>query len=126
MQQEVCVHVCSDHFISGKPSALYASTNPDWVPTLKLGYYKAPNSLSSTNRYHQERRSKRCRELQEVMEEDEAECDNCVSNNDDDDDDSPVVVDKAVQTDYRSLDMLILKESCKGQLSYESLKAKMP
>jgi hypothetical protein len=30
--------VCSDHFISGKPSLLYDSTSPDWVPSLKLGY----------------------------------------------------------------------------------------
>ena len=35
------VRVCSDHFICGKPSALYDSTSPDWVPSLKMGYNKA-------------------------------------------------------------------------------------
>ena len=30
--------VCSDHFISGKPAGLYDTTNPDWIPTLKLGH----------------------------------------------------------------------------------------
>ena len=31
-------HVCSDHFISGSPATLLDSTNPDWVPSLRLGY----------------------------------------------------------------------------------------
>ena len=30
--------VCSDHFISGSPAALYDETNPDWIPSLNLGY----------------------------------------------------------------------------------------
>ena len=25
--------ICSDHFITGRPSALYDTTNPDWKPT---------------------------------------------------------------------------------------------
>ena len=29
--------VCSDHFISGNPSLLYDSINPDWVPSINLG-----------------------------------------------------------------------------------------
>ena len=32
------IRVCSDHFISGSPATLFDSTNPDWVPSLKLGY----------------------------------------------------------------------------------------
>eukprot|EP00795_Rhopilema_esculentum_P001849 gene1849-16342_t len=37
--------VCSDHFISGKPSALYEKDNPDWAPNKNLGHekFKAPN-----------------------------------------------------------------------------------
>lgn len=31
------IRVCSDHFLSGRPSALYATMDPDWVPSLKLG-----------------------------------------------------------------------------------------
>ena len=30
--------MCFDHFVSGKPSLLYDDKNPDWVPTLNLGY----------------------------------------------------------------------------------------
>lgn len=32
------VRVCSDHFISGKPSSIYDKDNPDWATTQKLGY----------------------------------------------------------------------------------------
>ncbi|XP_063971493.1 uncharacterized protein LOC135158125 [Lytechinus pictus] len=34
------IRVCSDHFVSGKPAYLYDRTNPDWVPSLKLGHNK--------------------------------------------------------------------------------------
>lgn len=30
--------VCSDHFIGGKPSTLYETTHPDWVPSRNLGH----------------------------------------------------------------------------------------
>ena len=30
--------VCSDHFVSGSPSALFDEKNPDWAPSLNLGY----------------------------------------------------------------------------------------
>ena len=30
--------VCSDHFVSGSPSALFDENNPDWAPSLNLGY----------------------------------------------------------------------------------------
>ena len=32
------VRVCSTHFLSGAPSTLYDVTNPDWAPSLNLGY----------------------------------------------------------------------------------------
>ncbi|XP_014674302.1 PREDICTED: uncharacterized protein LOC106814506 [Priapulus caudatus] len=32
------LRVCSAHFISGKPSALYKDTDPDWVPMVNMGY----------------------------------------------------------------------------------------
>ena len=32
--------VCSRHFLSGKPAALYDEFNPDWLPTLHLGHRK--------------------------------------------------------------------------------------
>ena len=31
------VHVCGKHFIDGKP-ALYETTDPNWIPTINLGY----------------------------------------------------------------------------------------
>ncbi|KAJ8977272.1 hypothetical protein NQ317_003974 [Molorchus minor] len=30
--------ICSKHFISGKPSKLEDRTNPDWIPSLHMGY----------------------------------------------------------------------------------------
>eukprot|EP00795_Rhopilema_esculentum_P011845 gene11845-2385_t len=38
--------VCSKHFISGCPSLLFDDINPDWVPSLQLGYGKERNSSS--------------------------------------------------------------------------------
>ena len=32
------IRVCSDHFVCGKPCPLYETTNPDWVPSLRLGH----------------------------------------------------------------------------------------
>ena len=39
--------VCSDHFISNKPSSLYDCTNPDWVLSLNLGYTTDTDSGTS-------------------------------------------------------------------------------
>lgn len=30
--------VCSDHYVSGSPSALFDENNPDWAPSLNLRY----------------------------------------------------------------------------------------
>ena len=30
--------MCSAHFINGKPAPLFEVSNPDWVPTLSMGY----------------------------------------------------------------------------------------
>lgn len=32
------VRICSRHFVSGSPARLFDQVNPDWVPTLRLGY----------------------------------------------------------------------------------------
>ncbi|XP_021348557.1 uncharacterized protein LOC110447292 [Mizuhopecten yessoensis] len=34
------VRVCSEHFVNGKPSALYPGVSIDWAPSLKLGHHK--------------------------------------------------------------------------------------
>ena len=47
------VRVCSRHFLSGAPSTLYDFTNPDWAPTLNLGYEPVGGHTpqASTERY---------------------------------------------------------------------------
>ncbi len=42
------MRICSDHFINGKPACLYDESNPDWVPSLKLGYGKKRSCLASS------------------------------------------------------------------------------
>ncbi|KAH7964883.1 hypothetical protein HPB49_002228 [Dermacentor silvarum] len=32
------IRVCGAHFVSGRPSKLWEETNPDWAPSLLLGY----------------------------------------------------------------------------------------
>ena len=32
------LNVCSNHFISGRPSKLYETCDPDWAPSINLGY----------------------------------------------------------------------------------------
>ena len=39
--------VCSDHFVSGSPSSLYDTGNPDWAPSLKLGYASASQTIEA-------------------------------------------------------------------------------
>lgn len=46
--------VCSKHFITGRPANLFDVTNPDWAPTLHLGYDSPEHNLrlrSSMERY---------------------------------------------------------------------------
>ena len=60
--------MCSDHFISGKPSLLYDSNNPDWVPSQNLGYGQA---CGDTTRY--ERVTSRHMKRKELQEKEESE-----------------------------------------------------
>ena len=60
--------VCSDHFIAGKPSSLYDSTNPDWVPSQNLGYNDASSGEPSRYERARSRQTKR-KELQEIESE---------------------------------------------------------
>ena len=54
------LRVCSDHFIKGKPAALYEESNPDWVPSLKLGHgEKRSLAISSRHDRAVERSAKR-------------------------------------------------------------------
>ena len=53
--------VCSDHFISSKPAALFDQNNPDWVPTLKMGYSSGKPDCSRHQRH--EERKKRAKDI---------------------------------------------------------------
>ena len=72
-------HVCSDHFIGGSPSSLWDTTNPDWVPSVSLGY-TSTSTASVDARYlrAKARASKRWRVEVDGVEEDGVE----TSNND--------------------------------------------
>lgn len=45
--------VCSDHFVCGSPSALFDQNNPDWAPSLNLGYESVsmPSIEAKSERY---------------------------------------------------------------------------
>ena len=49
--------ICSRHFISGKPAYLYDEANPDWLPTLHLGYAKKKANLSKKSAERLERKN---------------------------------------------------------------------
>ncbi|KAG1655408.1 Protein ALP1-like [Nymphon striatum] len=53
--------VCSHHFVTGKPSALYDQTNPDWAPSLKLSTSNTEHEGKDMNlkRYQRKRKRKR-------------------------------------------------------------------
>ena len=61
---------------AGEPSKLYDDTNPDWIPTLKLGWDTEEPDMA---RYHRaEQRKRRIVEIceAEVEEENEPQCSN--------------------------------------------------
>ena len=45
-EKNLTLRVCGKHFISGRPSQLFESANPDWAPTLHLGHdVKSPEYI---------------------------------------------------------------------------------
>ena len=50
--------MCSVHFISGKPAALYDKHNPDWIPNQKMGY--EVSNIVNVDRYQRNKRRKLC------------------------------------------------------------------
>ena len=72
--------VCSDHFISGTPAALYDESNPDWAPSLHLGHdaeLTTDGIDAASSRYTRMLHRSRKRTFSKVAQ--------------DDDDDDPVV-----------------------------------
>ena len=53
--------ICSRHFITGKPTSLYETTHPDWLPTLQPGHTKV--KAVDTDRYE---RIKKRNSIQEM------------------------------------------------------------
>lgn len=61
--------ICSDHFLSGKPSELYDDKNPDWVPSVNLGHNEM---RCDPERYERaKRREAKRRKLNEEHEQNE-------------------------------------------------------
>ena len=53
------VWVCSDHFVTGKPAALFQKSHPDWAQTLRLGHSDVKEESSSSWERLKERSEKR-------------------------------------------------------------------
>ncbi len=51
--------VCSDHFAGGSPARLFDVSNPDWAPTLNLGYSFGHGDEGSKERYERRMARKR-------------------------------------------------------------------
>ena len=64
------LNVCSNHFISGRPSELYETCDSDWAPSISLGY--SPHNVN-TSGIERSNRRKRRREFQ--MHQQQAEID---------------------------------------------------
>ena len=64
------LNACSNHFISGQPSKLYETRDPDWAPSINLGYSPHSGNTSGIERFN---RRKRRREFQ--MHQQQAEID---------------------------------------------------
>ena len=63
--------IFSKHFISGKPFALYNIDNPDWLPTLNLGYEKMDSGVKTMEHVQRHERAKvrdMKRNLQEMLQ----------------------------------------------------------
>ena len=63
------LHVCGSHFILGGPAALFEPSNPDWTPSLNLGYKKLSVISSPESAGQQNARRKRGNENKSVQDE---------------------------------------------------------
>uniref|UniRef100_A0A224Z1A2 m7GpppX diphosphatase n=1 Tax=Rhipicephalus zambeziensis TaxID=60191 RepID=A0A224Z1A2_9ACAR len=62
------VRVCGAHFVSGRPSKLWEETNPDWAPTLLLGYSTCHEDPAPYDRMNIERLQKDEADVAAVVE----------------------------------------------------------
>ena len=63
------LHVCGSHFILGRPAALFEPSNPDWAPSLNLGYKKLSVISSPESACERNARRKRRNENKTVQDE---------------------------------------------------------
>ena len=65
------LHVCGKQFINGKPSSSYETINPNWIPTINLGYelvtIYSPGSTVARNA-KRKRRSNNLNQINESTE----------------------------------------------------------
>ncbi|KAH7967492.1 hypothetical protein HPB49_025211 [Dermacentor silvarum] len=59
------LRVCGAHFVAGKPAKLFDEMDPDWAPSLLLGYSAMSTDPSRHQRLKKRRAEKRQAELQE-------------------------------------------------------------
>ena len=73
------VRVCSKHFVSGSPATLYDRSNPDWVPTLHMGYSVGEcSSTRSVERYSRSAERARKRSLPQVGDDPSSDAEDAV------------------------------------------------
>ena len=65
--------VCSRHFVSGRPAALWDKYNTDWVPTLHLGHTKSKVVDHETRVSRAERSKARAKRANEIQEQEATE-----------------------------------------------------
>ena len=65
--------VCSDHFVCGFPSKLYDVNNPDWTPSVKLGYESNSVGKATVSMQSRVERYERALKRQRVSMEDDNE-----------------------------------------------------
>ena len=63
------LHLCGSHFILSRPAALFEPSNPDWPPSLNLGFKKLSVISSPVSTCEQNARRKRRNENKTVQDE---------------------------------------------------------
>lgn len=71
--------VCSDHFVTGKPSQLYETSHQDWAPSQSLGYSRGQGESSGSERAARasERAARKRKRHESESGEEQAELESC-------------------------------------------------
>ena len=62
------LNVCSNHFISGRTSKLYETCDPDWAPSINLGYSPHNVNTSGIDIFNRRKRRKEFQRHQQQAE----------------------------------------------------------